>query len=131
MPAPTDNLSAARPEAVTEAITEAIAEVLAVEQQWTAAHLAGDFATLAGLMAPDYIRIQPDGSVAGRAAVLAVYQPDHRHWDTPPATSTTSASTATRRGLPPPSSSAAGPPRRQPRRPFRLRRPLPLDLRQA
>ena len=59
----------------------AVAEVLAVEHRWTAAHLAGDFATIADLMAPDYIRIQPDGSVAGRAEVLAAYRPGHRHWD--------------------------------------------------
>jgi ketosteroid isomerase-like protein len=57
------------------------AEVLAVEQRWTAAHLAGDFGTLAELMAEDYVRIEPDGAVAGRAAVLAAYQPEHRHWD--------------------------------------------------
>ncbi len=62
-------------------LTALTAAVLAVEHRWTAAHLAGDFATLAALMAPDYIRIEPDGSTSGRAAVLAAYQPEHRHWD--------------------------------------------------
>jgi ketosteroid isomerase-like protein len=57
------------------------AEVLAVERQWTAAHLQGDFATIEHIMASDYMRIGPDGSVAGKAAVLATYQPDRRHWD--------------------------------------------------
>jgi ketosteroid isomerase-like protein len=63
------------------AVSALTAEVLAVEGRWTAAHLAGDFATLAELMAPDYVRIEPGGSVAGRAAVLAAYRPEHRHWD--------------------------------------------------
>ena len=57
------------------------AQVLAVEQRWTAAHRAGDFAALAALMAPDYIRVEPDGSLADRDAVLAAYTPEHRHWD--------------------------------------------------
>jgi ketosteroid isomerase-like protein len=57
------------------------AEVLAVERQWTAAHLHGDVAAIERIMAEEYIRIQPDGSVAGKAAVLAAYQPDRRHWD--------------------------------------------------
>jgi ketosteroid isomerase-like protein len=69
------------PDPLLAAHSQAITEVLAVEQQWTTAHLAGDFATIADLMAADYIRIQPDGSVACRGEVLAAYQPDHRHWD--------------------------------------------------
>jgi uncharacterized protein (TIGR02246 family) len=68
------------PDSLLAAHSQAITEVLAVEQQWTAAHLAGDFATIATLMAPDYVRIQPGGSVAGRDEVLATYQPHHRHW---------------------------------------------------
>ena len=57
------------------------AAVLDVERRWTTAHLAGDFATIAKLMADDNVRIQPDGSVGGRAVVLAAYQPEHGHWD--------------------------------------------------
>jgi ketosteroid isomerase-like protein len=64
-----------------DVLATARAEILAVERQWTTAHLQGDFATIAQLMADDYIRIQPDGSVSGKAAVLAAYQPDRRHWD--------------------------------------------------
>ena len=75
---PTPNPSSAPFAAAISALTAA---VLAVEQRWTAAHLAGDFATLAALMAPDYLRIEPGGAVSGRAAVLAAYQPEHRHWD--------------------------------------------------
>lgn len=56
-------------------------EVLAVERAWTEAHLRGDVATIAALMAPDYVRIQADGSVADRAAVLAAYVPEQRHWE--------------------------------------------------
>jgi ketosteroid isomerase-like protein len=58
-----------------------IADVLAVERQWTAAHLQGDVATIGHIMADDYVRIQPDGSVADKAAVLAAFLPDRRHWD--------------------------------------------------
>lgn len=57
------------------------AAVLAVERAWTDAHLHGDFAALAHLMAADYRRIEQDGSVQDKAAVLAAYSPDHRHWD--------------------------------------------------
>lgn len=56
-------------------------ELLAVERAWTAAHLTGDFAAIAHIMADDYIRIQPDGSVAGKAEVLAAYDPNRRHWE--------------------------------------------------
>ena len=58
-----------------------IAAVLAAERAWTDAHLHGDFTALADLMADDYRRITPDGSVQDKAAVLAAYQPDRRHWD--------------------------------------------------
>ncbi len=70
-----------RTAANSDLAAQVLAEVLAVEQRWTAAHLAGDFGILAELMAEDYVRIEPDGTAAGRAAVLAAYQPEHRHWD--------------------------------------------------
>lgn len=57
------------------------AEVLAVERAWTEAHLHGDFAALAQIMADDYLRIETDGSVRDKAAVLAAYQPETRHWE--------------------------------------------------
>jgi uncharacterized protein (TIGR02246 family) len=60
---------------------EVVAEVMAVERAWTQAHLQGDFTTLARLMAEDYVRIQPDGSVAGKAASLASYVPEERTWE--------------------------------------------------
>ncbi len=58
-------------------MTAARAEILAVERQWTTAHLQGDFATIAQLMAGDYIRIQPDGSAA---PFLSVYVRRDGHW---------------------------------------------------
>jgi hypothetical protein len=36
-----------------------IADVLAVEHQWTAAHLQDDVATIGHIMADDFLRIQP------------------------------------------------------------------------
>ncbi len=58
-----------------------IAEVMAAERAWTQAHLHGDFTTLARMMAEDYVRIQPDGSVVDRAACLASYVPEARQWE--------------------------------------------------
>ena len=58
-----------------------IDEVLAVEREWTEAHLHGEVAILERLMAEDYIKIQPNGSVAGKAEVLATYQPGLRSWE--------------------------------------------------
>lgn len=60
---------------------DAIAEVLAVERAWTEAHLHGNFAVLKQIMADDYLRIDTDGSVRNKAAVLAAYQPEDRHWE--------------------------------------------------
>lgn len=60
---------------------DAIQEVLAVERAWTDAHLRGDVATIARLMAEDYIKIEQDGSVSDRAAALASYTPETRYWD--------------------------------------------------
>jgi hypothetical protein len=61
--------------------TAVIEEVLAVERAWTDAHLRGDMATIAHQMADDYIKIQSDGSTADKAANLASYAPDERHWE--------------------------------------------------
>ncbi|MFN8441011.1 MAG: GNAT family N-acetyltransferase [Caldilineaceae bacterium] len=56
-------------------------EVLATEQVWTQAHLDGDFAAIEGMMAEEYTRINPDGSVSHKAEVLATYQLETRHWE--------------------------------------------------
>lgn len=56
-------------------------EVLAVERAWTEAHLHGDVATIASLMADAYVKIQPDGSVLGREAALAGFVPEERAWE--------------------------------------------------
>jgi hypothetical protein len=40
--------------------------------------LQGDVATIDSIMADDYVRIQPDGSVADKAAVLAAFLPVRR-----------------------------------------------------
>jgi ketosteroid isomerase-like protein len=60
---------------------ETAAEVLATERAWTEAHLRGDVATIARLMAPDYTKIQPDGSVVRRAEALASFVPEERAWE--------------------------------------------------
>lgn len=58
-----------------------VQEVLAAEQAWTQAHLDGDFAAIERMMAADYTRINPNGSVSHKTEVLATYQPETRHWD--------------------------------------------------
>lgn len=55
--------------------------VLAVEREWTEAHLSGDVATIARLMAAEYLRINADGSLTDRAATLAAYTPETRYWE--------------------------------------------------
>jgi ketosteroid isomerase-like protein len=60
---------------------ETAAEVLATERSWTEAHLRGDVATIARLMASDYTKIQPDGSVVRRAEALASFVPEERAWE--------------------------------------------------
>jgi ketosteroid isomerase-like protein len=58
-----------------------VEEILAVERAWTEAHLQGDVAAIEQLMADDYIRIQPDGSLSNKAETLAAYQPEVRYWE--------------------------------------------------
>ncbi len=58
--------------------TEAI---LAVEKEWTRAHLQGDTETIARLMDEDYLKIETDGSVSDRAATLEKFTPETRYWE--------------------------------------------------
>jgi ketosteroid isomerase-like protein len=60
---------------------DAVQEVLAIEHAWTEAHLRGDVQTLEEIMAFDYVKIQPDGSLSDKRTTLASYQPDQRAWD--------------------------------------------------
>jgi ketosteroid isomerase-like protein len=56
-------------------------EVLSIEQAWTEAHRRGDVQTLEEIMAFDYVKIQPDGSLSDKRTTLASYQPDRRAWE--------------------------------------------------
>ena len=58
-----------------------VQEVLTVERAWTDAHLSGDVQTLEAIMAFDYVKIQPDGSLSDKPATLASYQPEQRTWE--------------------------------------------------
>ncbi len=58
-----------------------IDDVMRVERAWTEAHLRGDVATIARLMAHDYLKIERDGSVSDRATTLAKYTPETRYWE--------------------------------------------------
>lgn len=60
---------------------DSIEELLAIEREWTAAHRNGDFATMERLMAEDFVKVLPDGSLADKAAVLASLRDEHRWWD--------------------------------------------------
>lgn len=57
------------------------AEVMEVERAWTQAHLYGDFATIERLMAEDYLKIQPDGSLLNKREAMATYVPEEREWE--------------------------------------------------
>lgn len=58
-----------------------VAQVMAVEREWTDAHLCGDVETLARLMADDYLKIEADGSVSNKAVTLEKYTPETRFWE--------------------------------------------------
>jgi uncharacterized protein (TIGR02246 family) len=64
-----------------EQTMNSVEDVMDVERRWTAAHRNGDFATLEQLMADDYVRILPDGSLTGKAGVLAALVDEGRAWD--------------------------------------------------
>jgi ketosteroid isomerase-like protein len=58
-----------------------IEEILAIERAWTQAHLQDDPAVIEQIMAEDYVKILPNGSLSGKAETLAAYQPGVRYWD--------------------------------------------------
>lgn len=60
---------------------DAMDEVMEAEREWTRAHLRGDVATIARLMADDYLKIESDGSVSDRSTTLAKYTPETRYWE--------------------------------------------------
>ncbi|MFN8467399.1 MAG: hypothetical protein U0X20_17710 [Caldilineaceae bacterium] len=68
-----------RTAANSDLAAQVLAEVLAVEQRWTAAHLAGDFGVLAELMADDYVRISL-AAPSPAAPKCSPPGPEHRHW---------------------------------------------------
>ena len=59
---------------------DSIEELLAIEHEWAAAHRNGDFATMERLMADDFVKVLPDGSLANKAEVLASLRDQHRSW---------------------------------------------------
>jgi len=58
-----------------------VEEILAVERAWTEAHLQDNPVVIEQLMADDYVKIQPDGSLSNKAETLAAYQPEVRYWE--------------------------------------------------
>ena len=56
--------------------------VVQAEHQLAAAHLQLDLKTIEYLLHPDYVIIQPGGSVETKAEVIASYNTGMRHWDT-------------------------------------------------
>lgn len=57
------------------------AEVLAAEERWAAAHRRLDLETLDALMAEDYVRVNPDGTLSPKREVVAWYGAHDRTWE--------------------------------------------------
>jgi uncharacterized protein (TIGR02246 family) len=58
-----------------------IEAVLQTEREWVEAHLRLDLATLARIMADDYVIIAENGSIVTREQALASYRDDARSWE--------------------------------------------------
>ena len=54
--------------------------IAAAEQAIAAAHLTLDLAVIERLYHPDFILVQPDGTIEGKADVLASYARGEREW---------------------------------------------------
>lgn len=68
--------------AVTMSSDEAsrVSAVIAAERRWVQAHRQLDLAVIEQMMAPEYIRVEPDGGVQTRDDVIESYQSGDRHW---------------------------------------------------
>jgi ketosteroid isomerase-like protein len=55
--------------------------VIQAEEALAAAHLSLDLATIDRLLHPDYVIIQPGGTIEDKAATLASLHADQRHWE--------------------------------------------------
>lgn len=59
----------------------AVAPVIQAEEGLAQAHVDMDLATIAELLHPDYVILQPDGQTESRQAVLDSYRTGDRRWD--------------------------------------------------
>ncbi len=55
--------------------------IIQAEQALAAAHLTLDLATLDCLLHPNYVIVQPDGTIETKADTLASLQTGDRHWE--------------------------------------------------
>ena len=55
--------------------------VLEAERRWTQAHLDMDIETIEALLSNRYRHYSPDGTVSGKAELLASYGSGERHWE--------------------------------------------------
>jgi ketosteroid isomerase-like protein len=55
--------------------------VIQAEEALAAAHLSLDLATIDRLLHPDYVIIQPGGTIEDKAVTLASLHTDQRHWE--------------------------------------------------
>ncbi len=60
---------------------DVIEAILRTESEWAEAHLRLDLATIARIMADDYVIIGKDGTVIARDEALASYRDDVRKWE--------------------------------------------------
>ena len=60
---------------------QAGAAIIAAEEALAAAHLTLDRATLDRLLHPDYVIVQPGGTIEDKAQTLASFATGDRHWE--------------------------------------------------
>lgn len=57
------------------------ARVIAAEEALATAHLTLDIETIDRLLHPDYVIVQPDGTIEDKVETLASFQTGDRQWD--------------------------------------------------
>jgi ketosteroid isomerase-like protein len=65
----------------SNSVSSVIDEVVRVEQRWAQAHRELDPAAIEEILADDYVQIQADGTVIGKAETVQSYRSGKRRWD--------------------------------------------------
>ena len=66
---------------MTESPKDPVEAVLEAERRWTQAHLDLDMAVIEALLSERYRHYAPDGTLSGKAELLASYGSGQRYWE--------------------------------------------------